>query len=91
MAGNLKQTAKEKFKEILKNKLTKPNGKKRNIYLNTADEHFDSNGRLLAYIAPHYKKKELANMTLYDRATFNLLMVESGWAASFPIFPSLPN
>ena len=29
-------------------------------------------------------------MPLKDRATFNLMMVESGWAASFPIYPSIP-
>jgi hypothetical protein len=29
-------------------------------------------------------------MSVKDRATFNLLMVDSGWAASFPIYPSLP-
>jgi len=30
-------------------------------------------------------------MSLIDRATFNLLMVERGWAASFPIYPSIPS
>jgi len=29
-------------------------------------------------------------MSRRERATFNLLMVESGWAAPFPIYPSLP-
>lgn len=29
-------------------------------------------------------------MTPLQRATFNLLMVDSGWAAPFPIYPSLP-
>ena len=29
-------------------------------------------------------------MSPMERATFNLLMVDSGWAAPFPIYPSLP-
>ncbi len=29
-------------------------------------------------------------MSLRERATFNLLIVESGWAASFLIYPNLP-
>ena len=29
-------------------------------------------------------------MSYKERATFNLLMVESGWAAPFPIYPGLP-
>ena len=29
-------------------------------------------------------------MLFRSRATFNLLMVEAGWAASFPIYPSIP-
>ncbi|MDY6833974.1 MAG: hypothetical protein SVY53_04145 [Chloroflexota bacterium] len=29
-------------------------------------------------------------MSPREKATFNLLMMESGWAAPFPIFPSLP-
>jgi len=45
---------------------------------------------MLAYMAPSYTGKELATMTRHERATFNLLLVESGWAASFPIYPSLP-
>ena len=29
-------------------------------------------------------------MSRRERATFNLLMVENGWAAPFPIYPSIP-
>lgn len=41
-------------------------------------------------MAPYHIAHELATMSYKDRATFNLLMVESGWADSFPIYPSIP-
>jgi hypothetical protein len=63
---------------------------KRNVFIYAADEHFDQYGRLLAYMSPKYTEKELASMSQENRATFNLLMIKSGWAASFPIYPSLP-
>lgn len=79
------------FEKLIEEKLTLPNGKKRNIFLHAADEHFDQYGRLLAYMAPNYSAKEKRLMSRKDRATFNLLMIEEGWAASFPIYPSIPN
>jgi endonuclease YncB( thermonuclease family) len=78
------------FEKLLNDKLTKPNGSKRRVFLYSADEPFDQYGRLLAYMAPSYTAQELAAMSYKDRATFNLLMVESGWAAPFPIYPSIP-
>ena len=93
-AGSLQEEqgtkATEKFKQLLKEKLTLPNGEKRKVFLWAADKHFDKYGRLLAYIAPYYNSKERARMSRKERATFNLLMVESGWAAPFLIYPSLP-
>jgi endonuclease YncB( thermonuclease family) len=93
-AGTLQEqqgeSAKANFTQLLQDKLNRPNKQKRSVFLYAADEHFDDYGRLLAYMAPYYTKAELANMSRQDRATFNLLMVESGWAAPFPIFPSLP-
>ena len=65
-------------------------GSKRSVFLRAADNAFDQYGRLLAYMAPSYSSKELASMTRKERATFNLLMVESGGAAPFPIYPSIP-
>jgi hypothetical protein len=41
-------------------------------------------------IHPSYTGAELQTMSLEDRATFNLLLVKAGWAATFPIYPSLP-
>jgi len=82
--------ATEKFRQLLEKKLTRPTGSKRRVYLRASDEHFDQYGRLLAYMAPSYSKEEFASMSYKERATFNFLLVESGWAASFPIYPSIP-
>lgn len=93
-AGTLQEEQGEKatdvFTRLLEEKLTRPSGRKRRVFLWAADEHFDQYGRLLAYMAPQYTKRELAGMSRRERATFNLLMVESGWAATFPIYPSIP-
>ena len=82
--------ATKEFEDIISKKLTKPNGKKRTVFIKAANESFDQYGRLLAYMAPSYTKKELQSLPFADRSTFNLLMIKSGWAASFPIYPSLP-
>lgn len=93
-AGTLQErqgeSATTKFKELLNEKLTRPSGSKRRVFLRSAGQPFDHYGRLLAYMAPAYTAKELASMSRKERATFNLLMVESGWAAPFPIYPSIP-
>ena len=93
-AGTLHESqgkrATEEFENIINEKLTKPNGKKRTVFIKAANENFDQYGRLLAYMAPSYTKKELSNIPFSDRSTFNLLMIKSGWAASFPIYPSIP-
>ncbi|MBN2030948.1 thermonuclease family protein [bacterium] len=94
-AGSLQEEqglqASDHFKKLVDEKLVKPNGKKRDIFLRAADQHFDQYGRLLAYVAPSYNANELAIMSRKQRATFNLLMVDSGWAAPFPIYPSIPS
>lgn len=93
-AGTLQETqgehAKQEFERLLEEKLKKSNGGKRDVFLWAADEHFDQYGRLLAYMAPSYTPEELESLSRKARATFKLLMVESGWAASFPIYPSIP-
>ena len=94
-AGTLQESQGEnatvKFKELVDEKLKRPNGSKRSVFLRAADQHFDQYGRLLAYMAPSYSATELASMSRKERATFNLLMVESGWAATFAIYPSVPS
>jgi len=93
-AGTLQEEQGERatsaFQKLLDEKLTFPNGKKRALFLYAADEHFDQYGRLLTYMAPNYTPNEIETMSRRERATFNLLMVETGWAASFPIYPSIP-
>lgn len=71
-------------------RLSRPDGSQRSLFVHTADAPFDSNGRLLAYLAPNYSKSELATLTREQRSTFNLDMVRSGWAAPFIIYPSIP-
>ena len=92
-AGSMHQSqgesAKQFFRELLEQRLTKPNGRKRSLFLRTANQPFDRYGRLLAYIAPSYTTDELRRLSRIERATFNLLMVESGWAAPLVIYPSL--
>jgi endonuclease YncB( thermonuclease family) len=78
------------FAQMVDQMLTRPNGTRRNVFLHTADEQFDQYGRMLAYVAPQFSNAELAALSLWERATFNLLMVRAGWAASFIIYPSLP-
>ncbi|WP_343486081.1 thermonuclease family protein [Allomuricauda sp. d1] len=93
-AGTLQITqgnqAKEVFKQLLDDRLARPSGTNRQLFIHSADEHFDSFGRLLAYIAPSYTKTELATVSLEQRKTFNLLMLESGWASNIIIYPNLP-
>ncbi|MDY6865500.1 MAG: thermonuclease family protein [Halobacteriota archaeon] len=82
--------ASDHFKEIIDEALTRPKGTKRKVFLYASEEHFDAYGRLLAYMSPQYSSKELAAMPPERRSTFNLRMVESGWAAPFLIYPSIP-
>jgi endonuclease YncB( thermonuclease family) len=93
-AGTLQESQGEsatlKFKELINEKLKRPKGRKRSVFLRAADQHFDQYDRLLAYMAPYYSSTELETRTRRERATFNLLMVESGWAATFAIYPSIP-
>ena len=83
--------ATEAFQALLEEKLSIPGKKtKRQVFLMSANTPFDSYGRVLAYMAPNYNAEERATLSRHARATFNLLMIENGWAASFPIYPSLP-
>lgn len=84
------ERAKEAFRRLLEERLVRPDGSRRTLFLRTADTPFDKNGRLLAYIAPNYSRAELENLSRRERATFNLLLVEAGWAAPFVLYPSIP-
>jgi endonuclease YncB( thermonuclease family) len=93
-AGSLQlqqgEKATETFQQLIDEKLTRDNGSKRKMFIRCANQPFDANGRLLAYVSPYYTPKEVAELSLEERATFNLLMVKSGWASTLPIYPSLP-
>ncbi len=82
--------AKQYFKELMDQRLTKPNGKKRSLFMHAPSQPFDHYGRLLAYIAPKYTNEELLAYPPQERGTFNYLMVKSGWAAPIMIYPNLP-
>lgn len=94
-AGTLQYTqgkeASAYYKRKIEERLSRPgSNKKRNLFIRSADSPFDNYGRLLAYVAPSYSKNERKEMTRRERATFNLDMIGSGWAAPFIIFPSIP-
>ncbi len=93
-AGTLQQSHGEKakiaFNHLLETRLTRPSGRKRQLFIRTADQPFDSYGRLLAYLSPSYSTQELSEISFEDRFTFNLNMVDNGWAATLIIYPSIP-
>ena len=93
-AGTLQYTqgkeASAYHKQIVDERLTKPSGAKRKFFLRSPEQPFDSYGRLLAYVSPGYSTREISVMSRLERATFNLNMIESGWAAPFILFPSIP-
>jgi endonuclease YncB( thermonuclease family) len=82
------------FDTILEQRLTRADGTKRGLAVIATGEIVDRYGRFLAYFAPWFtgsRTDPLPPRNDPARRTFNLQMVESGWAASFPIYPSLPN
>ncbi|MFO1486507.1 MAG: thermonuclease family protein [Verrucomicrobiaceae bacterium] len=84
--------AHDAFEKMLKNRLNK-GGIKRQLGVLPTGEVIDSYGRMLAYLTPWFdSKKETVpkDRAHPDRRTFNLQMVEEGWAAFFPIYGSLP-
>ncbi|MCW8883652.1 MAG: hypothetical protein OQK12_00185 [Motiliproteus sp.] len=78
------------YKAIIEEKLTKPSGAKRKLFVRSPEPPFDGSGRLLAYVGPSYSPKDRAAMSRRERATFNLNMIESGWAAPFILYPTIP-
>lgn len=52
-------------------------------------EVIEENGRLLGYVTP-WLKPPLPPRDDPRRRTFNLELIETGWAVFFPIYPSLP-
>lgn len=66
-----------------------PAGQQPKVGVIVTGDVMDENGRLLAYVTP-WLKAPLPHRDDPRRKTFNLEMVETGWAALFPIYPSLP-
>lgn len=71
-------------------RLRRPDGSRRNLFLRTADAPFDTNHRMLAYVAPSFSTAELTALSREQRSTFNLDLVKAGWAATFVLYPSVP-
>lgn len=79
------------YKTKAEERLKKNNStKRRKLFIRMAHPPFDHYGRLLAYVAPSYSYKERQTMSRHERATFNLDMIESGWAAPFILYPNIP-
>lgn len=89
-AGN---DATARFEGIVEERLTKENGTKRKTAIIATGEIIDIHGRLLSYMAPYFTGSASDPLPVPNdpkRRTFNLQMIEEGWAAFFPIYPSLP-
>lgn len=85
--------ATEEFDKVLDSRLIRDDGSKRSVAVIPSGEFIDTYGRLLAYIAPWFSGSDsdpLPPRNSPERRTFNLEMIETGWAAIFPIYPSLP-
>jgi endonuclease YncB( thermonuclease family) len=81
------------FDQLLETRLTLPDGTKRSVATIPTGEIIDSHGRMLAYIAPWFTGSQsdpLPPPNDPERRTLNLDMIANGWAAFFPIYPSLP-
>jgi endonuclease YncB( thermonuclease family) len=62
----------------------------RRLFVMVADEIFDKDARLLAYLNASYTKEELKQIPASKRPTFNLQVLQEGYAASLLIFPNVP-
>jgi hypothetical protein len=81
------------FLRLQEERLARPDGKRRLVGVIPTGEIIDSYGRLLAYFAPYYANTAADPLPPRNdprRRTFNLDMIRDGWAAFFPIYPSLP-
>jgi endonuclease YncB( thermonuclease family) len=81
------------FEQSLADRLTKPDGSRRKLGVIPTGEVIDRYGRLLAYIVPWFADTAADPLPPSGdprRLTFNLTMIDSGWAAFFPVYKSLP-
>ncbi len=87
---NAGKDASAHFEKVKDKSLNLPNGKRRKVGVLPSGEVIDGRGRMLAYVMC-YLEKPLPPKGDPLRKTYNLIMVEDGWAVFFPIWPSLPN
>lgn len=83
------------FEQIVDARLarTGKNGKvltPRHLFVRVSNETFDRYGRMLAYINAAYEPSELASIPLEQRPSFNLQMMQDGYAVSLVIYPNIP-
>ncbi len=62
----------------------------RDLYIHVASDVFDHYGRMLAYVAPSYTRRERREIPPSKRPTFNLQMLRLGWATTIFIYPNIP-
>jgi endonuclease YncB( thermonuclease family) len=82
------------FDQLLTARLTLPSGALRRVAVIPTGEVIDTYGRLLAYVAAWFAntaQDPLPPRSDPRRRTLNLDMIANGWAAFFPIYPSLPS
>ena len=84
------QAASAFSKQNIAARLARPGDRPRAMFIRIADSPFDSNNRLLAYVAPDYTEKERREIPKALRPTFNLDLVTAGHAAPFVIYPAVP-
>ena len=79
------------FERIVAERLSRGAGKTpRKVAVVPTGEVIDRYQRMLAYLAPWFGPDELPPRDDPRRRTFNLDMIENGWAAFFPVYPSVP-
>lgn len=81
------------FDALVSRRLTRSDGRIRKTAILPSGEIIDGYGRMLAYVAPWYEgppDDPLPPANSLERRTFNVDMIAAGWAAFFPIYPSLP-
>jgi len=81
------------FDTLLDERLVRPDGSARKAAVIPTGEIIDRYGRMLAYVAPWFTgtaADPLPPKNDPGRRTLNLDMIANGWAAFFPVYPSLP-
>lgn len=80
------ERARKAFEDLAMQKLRYRAGgqtRYRNLHLTVSTQMFDQYRRLLAYVAPEEK-------TPSKRLSFNLALLQEGWAVNYVIYPNLP-